>query len=392
MTDWERVRRLRKKGLDWDAIAADPKVGFTPPEGVRDAGRALKSLYLARKNRGTSEGDRNRKGRDGAGSLSRPSVYRQLPFWGITLSALAAVWIAIALPVPIIQLLLPVVPYLLGLLIVGLILVGASFVIQSGSFRDTWKRGVALGIVVGILLAGMGFVYATAQGVPNLTAITTPEPSPSLAGESGGWVKAANPLWTSGGRPVVLYVGSVACPFCSASSWAIRNALEQFGNLTGWGYLTSSPTDVYPNTPEVDLSASTLTGPYLSWDVKEGDDNAQITLPTLSLVEQAYFQTYDGGGGIPFLVIGGQYIHTGTLVDPCYLRVSYSQCPSSPPLTYQQVETNLSLQSGPVYTAVHEAQIYLEAYLVKVCEEAGITPPSAVASDPQVSAIVADIS
>lgn len=73
MTDWERVAKLREKGVDWDEIAGDPKVEFVPPKGT-DGGRALKSLYFARRSRAERTGtpSRPRKGSthaaDGAGA------------------------------------------------------------------------------------------------------------------------------------------------------------------------------------------------------------------------------------------------------------------------------------------------------------------------------------
>ena len=62
MTDWNRVQRLRAKGYDWTSVAEDPKVGFTPAEGIGDPGRALKALYLARKSH-SSRRPRGRYGR-----------------------------------------------------------------------------------------------------------------------------------------------------------------------------------------------------------------------------------------------------------------------------------------------------------------------------------------
>jgi hypothetical protein len=48
MTDWERVAKLRTKGVSWEVVARDEKVGFHPPDGSND-GRALKAIYYRRK-------------------------------------------------------------------------------------------------------------------------------------------------------------------------------------------------------------------------------------------------------------------------------------------------------------------------------------------------------
>lgn len=50
MTDWTRVDRLRAKGVNWDRVASDKKVGYHPPPGV-DPGRALKTTYYNRRSR-----------------------------------------------------------------------------------------------------------------------------------------------------------------------------------------------------------------------------------------------------------------------------------------------------------------------------------------------------
>ena len=48
MTDWERVSKLRDKGLDWTDIAKDRRVGFVADSGL-DPERALKALYYRRR-------------------------------------------------------------------------------------------------------------------------------------------------------------------------------------------------------------------------------------------------------------------------------------------------------------------------------------------------------
>ncbi|HYM40356.1 MAG TPA: DUF929 family protein, partial [Thermoplasmata archaeon] len=184
-----------------------------------------------------------------------------------------------------------------------------------------------------------------------------------------------------------LFYGSVACPYCAASSWAVYEALSQFGSLSGWSYATSTSSDVYPSTPEVSLVSTSVASTSLSIDIREANDPQQITLPPVSPVEQAYVNAYNTGGGIPFLVVGGVYIHVGTLVDPASLESGGTA------LTPQHVAQSLANAnpSDPVYAAIHQAQLYLEAYFVKIDQAAGITPPTSVAGDPSVAAIVAQI-
>lgn len=50
MTDWERVEKLRSRGMTWTQVARDRKVGFDAPSGS-DPGRALKTIYVRRRPR-----------------------------------------------------------------------------------------------------------------------------------------------------------------------------------------------------------------------------------------------------------------------------------------------------------------------------------------------------
>ncbi|MGI0068154.1 MAG: hypothetical protein ACREB9_07070, partial [Thermoplasmata archaeon] len=56
MVDWDRVEQLHEKGLSWEDIAADPKVGFKPDQSVSQAGPALRRLYYRRKSREERQG------------------------------------------------------------------------------------------------------------------------------------------------------------------------------------------------------------------------------------------------------------------------------------------------------------------------------------------------
>lgn len=385
MTDWERVRRLRAKGLDWTSIAEDPKVGYTPPSGVSDPGRALKALYLSRRSRAQRPGGggaRREQPPPAESAFQRRERWaRPLPILGIAVLLGGFIWLAVALAYPstavFVPALPPAFPDVLTVVLVGLAIVLATFVLGVGSLADTWKKGVAAGVALGLVLAGGAAFAAYQAGIPNLTATTTPEPGT-------GWEKAANALWTSGGLPVVFFYGSQACPYCSASSWAIYEALLPFGSWSGTGYAASSPTDVYPNTPEVALSGSALSSSTLAWDPHEDSNTQMITDPAVSPVEQAYVSTYDSSRDIPFFVVGGIYIHTGTIVSPAALQGQSAQ----------SVVQSLAAAnpSDPVYTAIHQQVVYLEAYCWKILVQAGLTPPSSVTGNSEIQSVYAQIS
>jgi hypothetical protein len=354
MVDWDRVEDLRNKGWDWDRIADDSKVAYQAPRGVTDKGRALRSLY-AKRARAAS--------REAKAEEPKPTQRNdKKPKWtiarvGMLLTPLFAIWFVIAYFVPS-----PVGIFISAIPTLGLALAVSAGVLAFGLLRSDKKwstvfRGaVASGVILGLVLVAVFGIGGLLAGYPTLTGVTSSEPD--------HFQKAANPLWTSGGHPVFFFFGSAACPFCSASSWAMVVALERFGtngasSVSGISYAYSNPNDVYPNTPETVLAAATLTSNYLTLQVAETTYTGAITLPGFANEYQnAYFVAYDSGGDIPFVVIGGQYITTGSLglVNPADLAG----------LTTGEVQNAVDTQSGAAWTAISPAADWLTAFILKV--------------------------
>jgi hypothetical protein len=388
VTDWDRVRRLREKGWDWTSIAEDPKVHFTAPQGVSDPGRALKALYQDRKSKAQRTG---RPMESPTAPVARPARERWRPgvvILGFALLIAGAIWLVVAyfytsLRV-IVGLFPPQFPDILMVALLGAILLVGIWITGWAPLRASLGKGIAAGIVAGIIVVGAVGYAAYAASIPNLNPNATPD-------TGSGWEKASNSVWTTSGKPVVFFYGSQACPYCSASSWAIAEALQAFGTLSGTTNATSSPTDTFPNTPEIALSSSSLQSAYVSWDPREDPYTATIHLPTLSSVEQAYVSVYDSCStcGIPFFVVGGVYMHIGTIVNPQALVDPQTQTAYSP--SEVQADMTAANPSDPVYSAIHGAAVYIEAYMAKICELYGITPPASVTSDSQVASILAQI-
>ncbi len=376
MVDWDRVERLRSKGMDWEEIASDPKVNYTAPEGVEDSGRALKTLYYTRKS-GRSQSGKKRV--DAPKATFSGQFKNFLIPGGEGILVLGLVWFPVAYFVSYVGVLTPAVPYVILVLVVGAVFLALGAVFGTGRLADNWKKPLALGLVVGLVISGGVALAGVSLGVPNLARVTVAEP--------GGWQGETprNTPWETNSLPVVFFMGSIACPYCSASSWAFQAALQNVGTLTGTQYGTSNPQDVYPNTPEVEFVSATFVSNYISLDVKEGaDDSSTASMPALSLDEQAYVSTYDGQGSIPYFVVGGIYVHVGTLVDPSILQ-------GMSPSTVAGIMTNPS--SNPsVYNAIHQQQLYFEAYIVKADMIAGITPPTFGSDNGTVQSIVSAIS
>ncbi len=374
MTDWQRVEKLRAKGVDWDEIAEDERVDFKAEKGV-DPGRALKALHYRRRSKSGRSGKEGTTGTSSRGEVDRPrSPLRvRLSMLGMVLLLGGAVWSLVAFLYTPIAVVVPLVPDIVLVAIAGGILLTTALVIWgTGDLRAGWMKGVAFGLTLGLALSGLSIV-AIPSGVPVL--------SHSGTGEPQSWARYPNPGWESGGLPVVFFYGSEGCPYCSASSWAISYALQAFGTLQGQSYSTSDPNDAYPNTPEEALAGSTLTSSSVSWDVEESPSNQNTQPPALlTPIEKDYVAAYSQG--IPFIVVGGFFVHAGTLVNPATLQG----------MTVNDVVSAYASGNGPVYQAIYSAQMLLEAIMVKADQMTGVSAPSSVTSNADVTAALNTLS
>jgi Domain of unknown function (DUF929) len=177
---------------------------------------------------------------------------------------------------------------------------------------------------------------------------TCPTLSTSYGSEPGGWSRAANSAWTVDGKPVFFFYSSLACPYCAASSWVLWFALAQFGNWTGLAYAQSMPSpQIYPNTSSLNFSDATYSSEWVATDFWVGASTTAIQFPSLECPESAYVTSYDFGG-IPFVVIDGQFFETGTLSSPAAFRTDPAN-DSSPALSAGAVRAEFDNQSGPAW-------------------------------------------
>ncbi|MCI4331274.1 MAG: DUF929 domain-containing protein [Thermoplasmata archaeon] len=362
MVDWKAVERLRARGWDWERIAADPTVEFHPPDDPAP-GATLRARYYRRASVPAVDSP--------SGRLPDAPAPRAPRRWGLVrggflLAPWFGVWAVLAWVAPS-----PVGVYLAAIPLLGILAAVALGVLCFGLWRSAekwnavYRRTLSIGLVFGLLSAGVLGGVAYAEGCRYLTPLTI--------GQPGGWTKAANPPWENGGSPMFFFYGSVACPYCSASSWAMEAALVKFGVLGGTSFGHSSPTDVFPNTPEVVLAGASISSAYVALDIREGIDANQVTVPpTAQCVEQGYLSAYDPVGSIPFVTVGGVYFHTSTLVDPGTLG-------GVSPTSLQQQVVN---ESGPQWSDIAPQAFFLMAFLVKL--NGG--QPAAVAQIPGVAA------
>lgn len=177
-------------------------------------------------------------------------------------------------------------------------------------------------------------------------AATPPVPVPasvmaSLIGisahtwDQAGVAGAAAPVFVGtaepqGARPVVLYIGAGFCPYCAAARWSLITSLARFGTFTGLTYGASSPVDVYPSTPTFSFYGSTYASQYVDFQAVELESDVQLPdgryqpLQQPTAEQEALIGKYDkppyvpasGAGGIPFLLIGGRYMWSGSPFSP----------------------------------------------------------------------------
>jgi hypothetical protein len=366
MVNWDRVQELHRKGWDWADIAADPKVDFHPDASAGSPSRALRALYhrTGRKvevaEAAAAESRRPRK-EEAERRWTLPRIlYLVVPAVGL--------WFLLAFVAPSpVGILVPAIPYL------ALVFAGVAIVLLYVLYRHTegprWspalRKTVVYGVVLGIVVAGgIGLVGTLIFGCPYLP------PASSLSGAGGpGWNTGALPAWASNGAPVVFFYGATWCPYCSASSWAIYKALSEYGTVSGASLYHSSLTDIYPGTPEVILAGVSLGtknghGPGVDFQAAEDTTNVDGSYPgTSSCTQQAYVSSY--AGGIPFLVVNGQYVHLGTLIDPANLA-SWNWSNSGNSLSgASTVQSSVASESGAPWTVVQDQAWWTMAYIAR---------------------------
>jgi Domain of unknown function (DUF929) len=356
MVDWESVERLRSKGWDWDRIAADERFDFHAEANSGEPGRQLRALYYQRRSKTA------RRGGDGS-KTGKSAKLDDSPRWTLARAGWIAVpavglWTLLAYvsPSPI-GAYLPAYPYLIIALLVAVFVLAFALLRTTDRWNTTYRNGVIVGAVLGLVIAGGFGIVAISQGCPTLTPAGSALPS---NGALGSWtLYSGDPTWQQGGHPVFFFYGSIGCPYCSASSWAFFWALERFGSIQGLTLGHSSIGDIDPATPELEFVNAQYTSSYIGLHVLEADDDSSTAPPApSSCTDQAYISAYDGGNnGIPFIVQGGQYVHVGTVDDPAQIQ------PLG--LTPAQVLGQVLNQSGTAWGYIAPNAYMLTAIMLK---------------------------
>lgn len=222
-----------------------------------------------------------------------------------------------------------------------------------------------------------------------VSAAVTGVPASVLNSVGKGTVAAAPKALTGAalsadGKPRVLFVGAEWCPYCAAERWPLAVALARFGTLNGLGQVSSSPSDVDPNTPTLSFHGASYRSDYLSLTAKElcsnqvasngpAACNGYAALDSLDAADEQIYTS--NGGGYPFLDVGGKYLFAASY-DPATLQGK----------TQAQVAAALSDPSSSIAKAVDGSANVITAAIcastgnkpANVCTAAGVTAAAAV--------------
>jgi thiol-disulfide isomerase/thioredoxin len=189
--------------------------------------------------------------------------------------------------------------------------------------------------------------------------------------------KTSDPLLTdAGGKPIVFYFGAEYCPYCAAERWPMIVALSRFGTFTGLATTSSSPSDVYPNTPTFTFRNAMYTSDYIVFQSVESSDRNGNPLQTPSAAQQALIVKYDTANTIPFLTIGNRFV----LLQPSYSPDTLSG------MTWSQVATALTNSDSAEAQAIIGSANQLTAAICSVTSN----QPSTVCT-PAIQAIEAKL-
>jgi hypothetical protein len=198
-------------------------------------------------------------------------------------------------------------------------------------------------------------------------------------------IKGNQPPLTSGGKPVMLYMGAEYCPFCAAERWATVVALSRFGTFSGLSTTHSASVngagqqEVYPNTSTWTFRNATYTSKYLTFQSVEMNTNipdtagqGYTTLQTPTAAQKALLQKYDAPpyvsaqneGAIPFIDFGNKHLIIGASYNPQVLAGK----------TWAQIAAALKDPSSPIAKAVDGTANYITA---AICGMTGNQPASA---------------
>jgi hypothetical protein len=190
---------------------------------------------------------------------------------------------------------------------------------------------------------------------------------------------------TADGKPEMLYMGAVYCPYCAAERWGMIVALSRFGTFSGLTTTHSASVngagsaEPYPNTPTWTFHGASYTSQYVTFtpvemqtNVPDKSTGSYTNLETPTKAQQALLNKYDvppyvpsgSQGAIPFVDFGNKYLVAGASYNPQVLSG----------LTWAQIASDLKNPDSNVAKAIGGTANYMTA---AICKMTGNQPASA---------------
>ena len=190
-----------------------------------------------------------------------------------------------------------------------IILIGVYYVVSSKAAGSALQkfRGVAVSpqVMAGLQQAAANNSLANGVGLGIVDRFPTKVNGTSLV---------------INGKPGVIYLGGDYCPYCAITRWGLIVALMRFGNFTNLSYMTSSSTDVFPDTPTFTFYGSNYTSQYITFEGVEFANATGGALQAPNGLQTAVMSRYGGDGSIPFIDFGNSTILSGAEEPPSILN------------------------------------------------------------------------
>lgn len=212
-------------------------------------------------------------------------------------------------------------------------------------------------------------VIATNYSLANNVGFGSANNLPAAASKNGIY----SPIIT-GGKATVVYVGADFCPYCAITRWGLIIALMRFGNFTSLHYMTSSATDVFPNTPTFTFYNSSYNSAYVDFMSAETATRNETPLQAPNGIENATMNKFNPSGGIPFIDFGNKTVQGGAEVIPSLIDgQTWSQIIS------ESGNPNSNIAKGIIGSA--------NIFTAEICSIDNFTPTT-VCSQPYVKSIL----
>jgi Domain of unknown function (DUF929) len=246
-------------------------------------------------------------------------------------------------------------------------------------WAQPWTLAGATTLVIGVVIGFL--VWSTLQPTP------PPQPLPSTVqsrvieevthipagvydavSPSSLGIKGANPATTldeADGKPELLYVGGVFCPYCAAERWSLIAALSRFGAFKHLSLTTSSEA---PDLPTFTFHGATYQSPNLDFHAVEVLDRNHQPLDKTTAQENQLEQTYDPAQTIPFILIGGRYVELTSGYSPQTLDNQ----------SWQQIADGLSNPNSNTTRAIVGEADELTAAICQITNQPGVCQSQAV--------------